>query len=309
MIKSSILIVNFNRPDLSKQIFFKAINVNPKKIYVSVDGPRKKNIDDSIKIREVKKIFDNYKGKIKIIKKYNKENKGCKIAVSEAITWFFKYEKMGIILEDDTLPCNSFFQFCDYALIKYERDNRIMMVSGTNYFGEKISSNKYFFSQHFSIWGWATWRRAWNTYSVNLKNWPNKFLINNLYYRFSKKTALHFEYTFNALKDSFVDTWDIQWVYNCIFNNGYSVTPVSNLISNIGVFGKHSTGKTDSHFLKYGSLNIKKIQSPKYFCVNHDYDYKLHLIKNYRAIKRKQIIKLLKKAKVYNFLKKVKANF
>ena len=78
---------------------------------------------------------------------FRKKNIGCGPGVKTAIDWFFKYEKMGIILEDDTIPCNSFFQFCDYALIKYERDNRIMMVSGTNYFGEKISSNKYFFSK------------------------------------------------------------------------------------------------------------------------------------------------------------------
>lgn len=306
MTKNPVLILNFNRPNLSKQIFQRVLKSNPKKIYVSVDGPRKNNNKDLKKVLEVKSIFDNYKGKIKIIKKYNKFNKGCKIGVSDAINWFFKKEKMGIILEDDTLPCKSFFNFCDYALVKYQNDERIMMITGTNYYGENKSSNKYFFSQHFTIWGWATWRRAWKSYNLNLDNWPNNNLIKNLYYRFSNRVALHFEYTFNALKDSFVDTWDIQWVYNCIFNNGYAVTPEANLISNIGVVGKHSTGKTDSHFLKYGYLNTKKIQSPKYFSVNHEYDKKLHQEKNFRALTRKVVIKLLKKINLYLFIKKIK---
>ena len=28
-----------------------------------------------------------------------------------------------------------------------------MMISGTNYLGEKIISNKYIYSEHFLIWG------------------------------------------------------------------------------------------------------------------------------------------------------------
>ena len=36
----------------------------------------------------------------------------------QAIKWFFKNEKEGIILEDDTLPSKSFFIFCEKLLLK-----------------------------------------------------------------------------------------------------------------------------------------------------------------------------------------------
>ena len=47
------------------------------------------------------------------------------------------------------------------------------MISGTNYIGFKNYSNKYF-SKHYIIWGWATWRSAWKKYDVEMKDWSKQ---------------------------------------------------------------------------------------------------------------------------------------
>ena len=75
------------------------------------------------------------------------------VAISEAINWLFQNEEQGIILEEDLLPNQSFFKFCDNLLEKYKDKQNVMMISGTNYLGEKIISNKYIYSEHFLIWG------------------------------------------------------------------------------------------------------------------------------------------------------------
>ena len=39
---------------------------------------------------------------------------------------------------------------------------------------ETISnSNNYFFSKHYIIWGWATWKDAWSKYDVEMKSYKH----------------------------------------------------------------------------------------------------------------------------------------
>jgi hypothetical protein len=43
-------------------------------------------------------------------------------------------EEMGIILEDDCLQPQSFFWFCEELLIRYQENNNIGIITGSNYF-------------------------------------------------------------------------------------------------------------------------------------------------------------------------------
>jgi len=195
-------------------------------------------------------------------------------------------------------------------LEKYRNDTRIMMISGTNYFINSIEiKESYFFSKHFTIWGWATWRRAWECYDVNMNEWGRfkkenqlKYLTNNF---FTKK---HFETTFDLISNNKLDTWDIQWAFACFFNNSLAIVPRCNLISNIGVEGTHTIGKvTDSHFLKTYSINNQNLTHPKMVFPNKLYDEKLHNLKNkpvvLKAVVFDIVIMLLKKIKIYTVLK------
>src|SRR5690606_28025389 len=95
-------------------------------------------------------------------------NLGCKQAVSGAISWFFEQEEMGIILEDDCLPAASFFEYCAFFLDKYQHDERIMQVSGLNFAGTYPQAGYgYLFSKFGGIWGWATWKRAWEKFTLD----------------------------------------------------------------------------------------------------------------------------------------------
>ena len=59
---------------------------------------------------------------------YRKQNMGCGKVVSEAITWLFNQENEGIILEDDCLPNESFFSFCQAMLERYWEEDPIDAV-------------------------------------------------------------------------------------------------------------------------------------------------------------------------------------
>ena len=112
-INSPILYCCYNRPNNVKKSIRVLKKINAKNIYIVCDGP-KKTLLDLKKCNKVKYIINKTKFKTKPILRFRKKNFGCKLSISDAISWFFKKEKSGIILEDDLIPSNDFFKFCDY---------------------------------------------------------------------------------------------------------------------------------------------------------------------------------------------------
>jgi hypothetical protein len=313
--KKAILFIVFNRPDTTAKVFEAIRASKPPRLYIAADGPRLNRLDDVAKCEEVRDIVSDIDWACEVKTLYQDQNLGCKLGVSSGIDWFFKQEEEGIILEDDVVPSSDFFIFCESMLEKYRFDERVMMITGTNYLGNSKLKDAYFFSKHFSIWGWATWRRAWALYDLEMKAWENQKVKDNINYEFnSGYIAKHFSTIFDSLKNSYVDTWDIQWVFACICNSGLCVTPRVNLITNIGVEGVHSSGLTDSHFLKTESLNLKndKILN-KPVIADAFYDSRVHKLKNLPALSRRLIIEKLKKLHIYTFCrffyKKIKLLF
>ena len=146
-----VLFLIYNRPKEALKVFKQIKKYKPKQLFIASDGA--KNTNDIKKIDNLRnEILNMVNWNCEIFTKFNKINKGCGLAISEAITWFFNNIEMGIILEDDCVPNQSFFKFCEDALIEYEFDYRIMHISGLNLFQNKnITKESYFFSKHISI--------------------------------------------------------------------------------------------------------------------------------------------------------------
>lgn len=274
-INSPILFCCYNRLDMIKKSLDIIRNIECKKIYISIDGPKNDEIEKNINQEIIKYITSiQFKSNTEFL--IRKENLGCKIAISSAIDWFFSNEESGIILEEDLLPTDTFFKFCDYALEKYEDKSSVMMISGTNYIGSGLVSNKYFFSEHFLIWGWATWKRAWKLYDVEMLNWQKDDVKKKIQNRYSEKEYKFLQNKFNSFLDDYSDTWDIQWYFACINNSGLTVMPEANLVSNIGIEGTHSNKYYKTLFLKHGKIEIEKLKSPNTIKRNIEFDMKIH---------------------------------
>lgn len=260
-----ILFVIFNRPDTTKIVFEEIRKLKPTNLFIAADGPRKDNLYDKEGCRLAREVVSNVDWLCEIKTLYREKNMGCKYAVSSAFDWFFDNVEEGIILEDDDLPDQSFFYFCRELLERYRNNPKIMHISGNNFQHKNKQfkcADSYYFSNISHIWGWATWRRAWKHYDVELKEWPvvkEKKILNRVF----QNNAVTFMWakTFQKYYDRKINSYDGQWVFACLFHNGLCINPSVNLVSNIG-FGNNATHTNSSSNNEFANLPANKIDFP-----------------------------------------------
>lgn len=236
-----VLFTIFNRVTTTRQVFDRIRQFRPKRLYVAADGPRSNREGEREACEATRNVIEGIDWDCELHTLYREENLGCKLAMSSAITWFFDNEEMGIILEDDCCPDPSFFSYCNALLHRYRDEKRVMMITGTNPITPKNVNESYFFSRCFSIWGWATWRRAWAHYDIEMKKWPKVKASKYLQRYYGFQLGSNMERLMDLTFAGKMDTWDFQWIVTCCSLNGLCITPRNNLISNIGLEGGHFT--------------------------------------------------------------------
>lgn len=238
-----ILFLIYNRPDTTHRVFESIRAVRPPRFYIASDGPREDEDADPRKVKVARNIATQVDWPCEVKTLFRDRNLGCKSAVSGAITWFFKHEEQGIILEDDCLPHPDFFAFCESLLDFYNDEKRILSITGNNFqAGYKRGDSSYYFSKYSHCWGWATWQRAWKLYDQTMRSWSN-FRDNDGLVPWADGNYWFSDYwtrIFNAVVNNNIDTWDYQWTFSCWLNGGLTCIPNSNLVKNIG-FGEEAT--------------------------------------------------------------------
>lgn len=240
--KTPILFLVFNRPQTTAVVFETIRKAKPSRLYVASDGPRLNRAGESELVENVRKIMTSVDWPCEIHTLFREKNMGCKYAVSSAITWFFEHEEQGIILEDDCVPNDDFFIYCETLLELYRDDHRIMAITGNNFQdGHRRGQSSYYFSKLTHIWGWASWRRAWSHYDVEISFWPTwKNSHDWKSFWESSVDREHWQKIFDKVYDSEIDTWDCQWALCLWRQSGLTAIPNVNLVSNIG-FGPDAT--------------------------------------------------------------------
>jgi GR25 family glycosyltransferase involved in LPS biosynthesis len=228
--------VVFNRIDTVKRTFEAIRKAAPSQLFVAADGPRDFVPQEQEKCQQVRDyIQNNIDWDCEVKTRFLEKNLGCRKAVSSAVDWFFSEVEEGIILEDDCLAGEDFFRYAAEALAFYRNDTRVMHINGSTFFTpENANGDCSYFYRYAHIWGWASWRRAWKFYDVDMKHFdPQKT------YEFfpddRNQAARWNEILKNVIaeKPGF-NTWDFQWTYTVMVNHGHCLMPVVNLISNIG---------------------------------------------------------------------------
>lgn len=273
--KAGVAIIFFNRPYAVEQVFKAVAKVKPKNLFLIQDGPRNEKDEENIKL--CRKIVENIDWECNVQKNYSEVNLGCGKRMQSGISWVFEQIDRAIILEDDCVPQEDFFQFSEEMLEKYADDKRILMISGLNLFENPNMENDYFFAMNGPIWGWATWRRAWEMYDYSASKINDPKVEKAIFqlepkYVAKKDVRKWKETNKKVLNGEKLSYWAHQWRLVKYTQNNVCIIPKCNLISNVG--DKDAThpgqGECEYHNRAVGSLQFP-LKHPD--CVIIDYDY------------------------------------
>ena len=238
-----VVLFTFKRTDTVLRIIDRIRQVRPQKIYI---------LSDQGRTSEEIQLVEHCRGEIEkaidwpctVIKNYASENRGVHANIGLGAKWVFEREKYAIFLEDDNLPEVTFFDYCKELLEKYDNDNRIIWICGTNYLGEYTPENKasYMFTRHLLPCGWASWSDKFNKYydeSLSLAEDDNVMSEMKQSYSDEKLYKQQLESIFREKRrkerGERFGSWDYHMALTIRANNLFGIAPCKNQIKNIGV--------------------------------------------------------------------------
>lgn len=258
-----VVLCVFKRLETTKQVFKKIREARPHKLYVISDAPRKEQPQEAEQVIKVRQyVEENIDWDCEFVKNYAESNMGCGKRLSSGLTWVFEREEQAIILEDDCVPDNTFFKYCEEMLTKYKNDERILLVSGNNPIAHLYpTQDDYLFSKVPFIWGWATWRRAWKLYDYNIKSWSQN-RNNPIFKKYIPVKKAYWLYTseFEVLySGKFDDTWSYQLMYTGLLNSMFGILPSKSHVFNIGFMEESTHTK---HAPKWINQEVEPVTFP-----------------------------------------------
>ncbi len=272
-----VLFVFFNRRDVALRSFERIRAMRPSRLYLAQDGARPdKGSAEAELVEEIRQlILSKIDWDCQLHTLFRKQNVGCSLGVKTAVDWMFQTEERGIILEDDCVVQQSFWQYMEEMLDLYADDQRIGMVAGYNEIGSSHSPYSYTFSRYKACWGWATWRRAWQNMDLDMK-WRHSAEYMSVLRNMGShiENIKYWTYRLKCIDQRFVSAWDWQWYFTLSSQNQLCIFPDVSLVSNIG-FGADST-HTSAYFnegnRESDSDLALPLRHPQYIVPNADFD-------------------------------------
>lgn len=214
--------------------------------------------NDENKQKEIDKIRANIEKAIdwecEVIKKYAEHNIGVYSNIALGAKWVFEKEATAIFLEDDCVTNLSFFIFCQEMLLKYEQNEKVVWINGTNYCGKSLLDNNesYGFHNQMLPCGWASWSEKFLKYydfllegaesKQNLKD-IKKYYFNVPLYRHQLRFFQAELDRKHSMKP--FSSWDYHMIFSIMHNRLLGICPKYNLVTNIGAEESAHTRKKD----------------------------------------------------------------
>ena len=239
--------------DKAVEIVKRIAEVQPRKLYILADQGR--NDEERALAEECrKKVEEAITWDCEVVKNYAIENRGVYANIGQGAIWVLRQEKWAIFLEDDNLPEVSFFPFCKEMLDKYQNDDRVLWVCGTNYIGDYTpkSGDSYVFTRHMLPCGWASWSHKFERFydgDLSLTTDPavmkriGSVYCNKKVYRQYKRYWMWERERIERGERPI--SWDYQMDFSIKAHELFGICACKNQIKNIGVDSFSIHGGTD----------------------------------------------------------------
>lgn len=238
-VHTPILLITFNRPEHTRRVLSAILSAQPKDLYVFQDGAREGNRDDVEKCTDVRRLVEEKAQgtQVRLHTFYSDMNLGCGLGPVTGITWFFNQVEQGIVMEDDCLPHPDFFGYCEELLERYKDVEEVQFVNAALYDDRWQCEQSYGFSRYQVAGAWASWRRFWVNYDINLKTVDAKAFhrrCKKFLYERAEADWWYFKLLEIQKDNAKKSYWDYQCSIALLLNDGITIMPKRNLITNIG---------------------------------------------------------------------------
>lgn len=270
-----VALIIFRRPAETKRVFESIRSAKPSRLYVISDAARAGKVGEAAAVEECRAIVEEVDWPCEVKTNYAEKNLGLRERVVSGLDWVFSHEEEAIILEDDCVANQSFFDLTSELLEKYRFNSRIAGIGGTNIGDPRLSGDmSYFFTMYPAIWGWATWRRVWSEYRAEIPKLSKHDLVNYGNFLGTRENVKFWRSSFSKVATGRLDTWDYQLAYLCMSREWMWIIPQRNLVTNIG-FGESATHTLDkdSLYSQIKSLDLARpYVHPEEIAPNQEFD-------------------------------------
>jgi hypothetical protein len=239
----------FNRPEHTQKCLesLKKCHLASKsELYIYCDGPRNDASEiEKAKILETRSIAKKQTwGKATFIIERDK-NMGLADSVITGIKEVLEKHNEVIVVEDDLVVGEGFLNYMNRALRLYEKDERVMQVSGFIFDIDIKPENKAYLVPLTTTWGWATWKRVWEKVDFFPEDYLNLKKDKALRRRFNLGGAYNYsEMLITQMEGRKLSSWGIRFWWDIFKKKGLVVYPDKTLVLNNGFdnTGRHSGG-------------------------------------------------------------------
>jgi hypothetical protein len=268
-----ILLMFFIRPHTLFKVFEQIKKARPRVLFLVSDAPRNTYPNDFELNQMCKSIVQDIDWDCDVQTYYAYTNQGMYRMGYDSLKWAFEKTDRLIFLEDDVVPNQSFFRFCADTLERYKDDERIHMVCGMNQLGiYNEASSDYFFSKAGSIWGFALWRRTFETFDYEMQYGNDKYILEVLGRNIPRYRKVFIENAYKYINGELNDNERIAFEFQCgvtmYLQNRLILVAKKNMISCIGATEGAAHANSSLRELPKGIQRVFEM-------VTYEYDFPL----------------------------------
>ena len=249
-LEAPVALVLFRRPERTRRVFEAIRGVRPKRLFLIADGPQPGRPDEKRACEEARAVVSDVDWPCEVSRDFAEQNLGIKRRLPSGLDGVFRVVDRAIVLEDDCVPDETFFPFCDELLDRYGEEERVMHIAGSQLLRDlPAQTASYHFSRYVHIWGWATWRRAWGHFDLELGAWhelggdERDQRLRSMFA--DERERRYWRHVWDNSRE--IENWDAQWSYALLSRGAVAANPNRNLISNLGFGGGATNALSDPH--------------------------------------------------------------
>lgn len=252
---ANVLFICFNRPNLARAAFERLRDAKPSFLYVAADGPRASRPGEAKLCDEVRSVFDDVDWPCHVVRDFAPENMGCESRIVTALQRTFDNVDRAIVMEDDLIPEDGFYQFCETMLDRYASTPKVGTIAGSSYVrSSALCRSSYYFSRYANTLGWGTYKRVidrvdWKPDPEDITEQLNKVLER-------RSEGAKWADCVRLVYNGTVSTWDFQYVISQLLAENLSVTPRISMVTHIG------TGPDATHTAVNDDFFLRPVQTP-----------------------------------------------